>query len=80
MWHKENLINMAVRELFPLDWECFAWIDADIEFEDPHWVHETLNKLYRHFDVIQLFSHALELDTSENTMQVSSSFCYRFGQ
>src|SRR4051794_6956242 len=28
LWHKENLLNMAIRKL-PEDWESVLWLDAD---------------------------------------------------
>ena len=42
LWHKENLINMAVQRL-PSDWEYVAWIDADVSFARPDWVAETIH-------------------------------------
>ena len=76
LWHKENLINMGVHKLLPEDWQSFAWIDADVEFLEPSWVQETIQRLQTH-GVVQLFTHALDLDARGNTMQVFSSFCYR---
>ena len=45
LWHKENMINMGVARLLPSDWQSFAWIDADVEFLEPSWAQEALNKL-----------------------------------
>lgn len=56
LWHKENLINIGVRKLLPPDWKAMAWIDADIEFEDPHWAINTLKVLNGTRDIVQLFS------------------------
>jgi hypothetical protein len=41
IWHKENLINIAVQHL-PDDWEYMAWIDSDLEFQNKNWVKETI--------------------------------------
>lgn len=60
LWHKENLLNLAVHKL-PRDWQYVAWIDADVEFARPDWVHETLHKL-QHFHVVQMFSQAADLN------------------
>ncbi len=76
MWHKENLINMGVRKLLHSNWTSFAWIDADVEFLSPTWAMDTILRLAQ-YDVLQLFSHALDLDARGNTMQVFSSFGYR---
>jgi hypothetical protein len=45
IWHKENAINVAIHTLFPSNWKYMAWIDADIEFENPHWVIHTITSL-----------------------------------
>jgi hypothetical protein len=76
LWHKENLINMGVYRLLPHDWQYFAWVDADIEFLEPRWAQETLQRL-RLFDIVQPFTHALDMDAKGNTMQVVASFGYR---
>ena len=60
VWHKENLLNLAIQRL-PHDWKYVATIDADVEFARPDWVQETIHKL-QHFDVVQLFSQAVDLD------------------
>ena len=62
LWHKENMINMGVARLLPSDWQSFAWVDADVEFLEPSWAQEELSKLRTH-DVVQLFSHALDIRT-----------------
>lgn len=60
IWHKENMLNLAIHRL-PPDWKYVAWIDADIEFARPDWVFETIH-LLQHYDVIQMFSQAADLD------------------
>ena len=77
LWHKENLINMAVRKLLPESWKAFAWIDADVEFLSPHWASDALRLLNGASDVVQLWSHAMDLDARGSTMHVYSSFCFR---
>ena len=76
LWHKENLLNLGVARLLPSDWQSFAWIDADVEFLEPSWAQDALDKLRTH-DVVQLFSHALDMDARGNSMAVFSGFCYR---
>jgi hypothetical protein len=58
LWHKENMINMAVQHLLPDSWKAFAWIDADIEFDSSSWALDTLKILNGSKDIVQLFSHA----------------------
>jgi len=55
LWHKENLINIAIRRL-PSNWKYVLWLDADIEFQESDWplrVIESFNK----YDIIQVFKY-----------------------
>ncbi len=76
LWHKENMINITVKKLLPADWKAFAWIDADIEFLSSTWALDTLKLLNGTFDAIQLFSHAEDLDISENPMTIFQGLGY----
>lgn len=78
LWVKENLINIGVKKLFPKGWKAMAWIDADIEFESPSWALDTLKVLNGTRDVVQLFSHFIDMDRGENTMRVFSSLGYQY--
>ncbi len=62
IWHKENMLNIGVSRL-PHDWKYVAWIDTDVLFARPDWVAETVHQL-QHFDVVQMFSHVMDLDPS----------------
>jgi len=77
IWHKENMINLGTR-LFPSDWKAMAWIDADIEFESNTWALDTLKLLNGYADMVQLFSHAVDLDKDESTMHVANSGGYQY--
>lgn len=77
LWHKENLLNIGIKKLLPENWKSIAWIDADIEFDNVHWVDDTL-KLLNTYDIVQLFSHALDLNSNENTMSIFSGFGYQY--
>ena len=79
LWHKENMINITVNKLLPPSWKAFAWIDADIEFCSPTWALDTLKLLNGTFNAVQLFSHAEDLDASENPMNIFQSFGYMCG-
>jgi hypothetical protein len=78
LWHKENMINLGVKYLLPKDYKAFAWIDADIEFENKSWAIDTLKILNGTKDVVQLFSHAILLDKDESINLIYSSAAYNF--
>jgi hypothetical protein len=77
LWHKENMINLAIKKLLPENWKAVAWIDSDIEFENPNWAINTL-KVLNNFDIIQPFSICLDLDEHENPMSIWQSFCFKY--
>jgi hypothetical protein len=77
IWHKENMINIGTT-LFPSNWKAMAWIDADIEFESNTWAKDTLKILNGYADMVQLFSHAVDLDKDETTMHVANSGGYQY--
>ena len=78
LWHKENMINIAVRKLLPKDYKAFAWIDADLEFESCTWAKDTLKILNGSKDIVQLFSHSSDLDSNETSMRVFNSAGYQY--
>jgi hypothetical protein len=69
-------VNLGVRNLLPKNYKAFAWIDGDIEFESPTWALDTLRILNGSKDIVQLFSHAVDMDKRENTMMVFKIFEY----
>jgi hypothetical protein len=74
LWHKENLLNLAIERL-PPDWEYVAWVDADVVFGRPDWVQETIQQL-QHYMVVQMFSHAVDLDPNCRPLQTHLGFVY----
>lgn len=78
LWHKENMINIAVNKLLPSTYKAFAWIDADIEFENSTWTTDTLKILNGSRDIVQLFSHAVDMDKNECSMSIFNSAGYQF--
>jgi len=78
IWHKENMINVGIRNLLPASWKAVAWIDADIEFENPSWVKDTLRILNGTSDIVQLFSHAVDMNQNEETMNIFTGFGHQF--
>jgi hypothetical protein len=79
LWHKENLINLGVERLLPEDWCALAWVDAEIEFESPTWALDTLRVLGSgRYDVVQLFSHGVDLDARGHTTKVYTGFGHNY--
>jgi hypothetical protein len=74
IWLKENMVNIGVDLLLPSDWKAMAWIDADIEFDNPHWASDALKILNGSRDIIQLFSHCVDMDANEEQMKIFNSF------
>jgi len=79
IWHKENMINLGIG-LLPADYKAFAWIDADVEFENNSWALDTLKILNGSKDVVQLFSHCIDMDSNEETLNMFNSFGYSFSK
>jgi hypothetical protein len=79
LWHKENMINMGIK-LLPTNWKAMAWIDADIEFESNTWSMDTLKLLNGAYDVVQLYSQCIDMNKTQGTMSIFSSFCYQYSK
>jgi predicted DCC family thiol-disulfide oxidoreductase YuxK len=76
IWVKENLINLAIRNL-PKDWHYVAWIDADLTFTNDNWVTDTIQKL-KTYDVLQLFTTALNLGPNGDVIKYDKGFAYQY--
>ncbi len=83
MWHKENLINLAVRR-FPPGWRYGGYWDADFTTTRHDWALETIHML-QHYSWVQLFSTYVDLTGNYPTSwmgqrpyRMSSSFAYNF--
>lgn len=80
IWHKENMINLGVEKLLPKNYKAFAWIDADVEFENNSWALDTLKILNGCKDVVQLFSHCVDMDKDKTNLNIFNSFGYCFSK
>jgi hypothetical protein len=80
IWHKENMVNIAVKKLLPSNYKAFAWIDADVEFENNSWALDTLKILNGYKDVVQLFSHCVDMSAENTTLTIFNSFGYSFNK
>jgi len=78
LWHKENMVNLGVRYLLPKSWKAFAWIDADVEFENPNWALDTLKILNGCKDIVQVFSHCVDMDKNKLALNIFNSFGYGY--
>ena len=78
LWHKENMINLGIRKLLPADWKAVAWVDSDIDFENNDWASDTLKVLNGCRDIVQLFSHALDMDAHQEVMNIFNSFSFKY--
>lgn len=78
LWHKENMINIGVKKLLPPSWKAFAWIDADIEFDSASWALDTLKVLNGYKDIVQIFSHAVDMDKRQDAMSIFPSFAFQY--
>lgn len=74
IWQKECLQNIAAMHL-PREAEYIAFIDADIGFDRPDWVSETLHAL-QHYDVVQMFSRAIDLSPTYEPLAQHFGFVY----
>lgn len=78
LWRKENALNLLAARL-PVECQKLAVLDADIEFARRDWAQEILHQL-AHYDVIQPFSHALNLGPGDAPQPQSppTSFMYQW--
>lgn len=61
LWTKENMINLAVNKLLPPDYKAFAFIDADLQFNNLNWAEDTL-KILNSCDILQPFVNGYNLN------------------
>ena len=78
LWTKENMINVAVKKLLPSDYKAFAFLDADLHFNNQNWAEETLIKL-NSCDILQPFHFGYNLNNKNELDQnpkIMYSWCY----
>jgi hypothetical protein len=74
-WAKETLLNFLAKCL-PNDGNPLAWVDADIFFENPNWVNETLEKLDGQYDIVQLAEYYRDLHPNGDEVKESRVLTY----
>lgn len=77
LWTKENMINIGVKKLLPSDWKAFAFIDADLHFNNHLWAEETLRELLI-YDVLQVFETGHNLN-KYNQIDKKNKMLYSYG-
>src|ERR1700735_1669211 len=60
IWHKESLINLAVKHLLPQKWKYMCWSDTDVFWQDKGWAQEALHQM-QHYALIQPWVDCLDL-------------------
>ena len=83
MFHKENLINLAVRS-FPPGWKYGGYSDGDFHFTRHDWALEAIHML-QHHEFVQLFSNYADVtsstatsDTGHRMFRGNSSFAWNY--
>jgi len=83
MWHKENLINLAVQR-FPSDYRYGGYLDGDFHFTRHDWALETI-QLLQHHPFVQNFSTYADLTAEppsswdgHRPYRLNSSFAWNF--
>jgi len=81
LWLKENMVNVGINYLSQVDpdWQYVAWIDADITFNRQDIILETAHQL-QHYDIVQMFSHALDLGPNGEPIQTHNGFMWSYFQ
>lgn len=79
LWHKENMINLAIEYLcqWKPDWKYVAWIDADVTFQRRDIITETVQQL-QHYDFVQMWSHVADLGPKGEIVKQDVSFMYQY--
>lgn len=76
LWVKESLIN-AIAAKMPWNIKYLGWCDGDIDFVKPDWATETVHAL-QHHNVVQPFSHVVDLGQDDEIMETHSGFAYQY--
>lgn len=80
IWQKEALINAMMRRIFQdrPDAKYICWADADIQFVSrKDWACEIIHSL-QHYQVVQCWSHCVDLGPSGEVIQMHESFMYSY--
>ncbi len=76
IWQKEAALDLLIQRL-PLDWQYVSILDADISFNRSDWIEETVH-LLQHYEVVQMFSHAVDLDPNYDIIKSHTGFMWSY--
>jgi hypothetical protein len=77
LWSKENLVNLAIKDILRKDKSAkyFAFVDADVTFENMNFVSDTIDQL-QSADYVQMFQSAtLEGPTNHHVFSFGYKYC-----
>jgi hypothetical protein len=74
LWQKERLLNILLDHV-PEQFTKIAWIDADMEFENPEWACEA-SQCLNEFSVVQLFDQCFHLSKCGDVESVCNGVAY----
>ena len=80
LWHKENMINLGIKYLLPSNWKAVAWVDADVEFDNPYWATYALRVLNSGKDFVQLFTNVFDMDNEQQILNIFTGFGYQYSK
>src|SRR5574343_131108 len=63
LWHKESLINLAVKA--SPQYKYIFWVDADLIFTNKMWMVDAVNNLKGGNKIVQLFEYGIHLNEGE---------------
>lgn len=76
LYIRENLINVAINNL-PKNWNYLSWIDYNINFTNPNWINETIDKLDI-YDIIHLYDNVVHFDKNNVATHITYSLFREF--
>lgn len=74
LWQKERLMNQVIPAV-PAEFDCIAWVDADVLFQDSQWV-ENAELMLEQFAVGQLFTTCRHLGRNGNVEVIRSGIAH----
>lgn len=81
LWHKENMINIAIRHIFARrpQVKYLAWVDGDIQFRNSNVCYQTIHQLQT-YAVVQMFSSVVNLGPRGQVYDTHHGFCYMYAK
>lgn len=80
IWIKENMINIGMRHaIIKHDAKYLAWVDADVEFRNPHWAIDTIHQL-QHYPIVQPWQSSVNIGPTGNISKTMDSVGFKIHQ